>query len=121
MRSLKTVTEPTRPGMTFEAMLRGLRNRVRDEIGVSEDLATAIVAEWRIEAMKRGLIWFEDAYWSEAVLWIEEVFPPGLRSVTTFVAPRVPSKASARPPRQPARRRQLSPLRTRRRGGQSPP
>jgi hypothetical protein len=121
LRNYRGVMETSLPPLTFEGMLHALRNRVRDDIGVSEDLATAIVTEWRVEAMRRGLIWFEDAYWSEAVVWIEQLFPPGLRSVTTLAAPRVPSRASARPPHRRGRHRRPSRPGRRRRTGPLPP
>lgn len=104
LRQHQVVMDPTHPAPTFEAMLGDLRDRVRDEIDVSDDLATAIVAEWRGEALRRGLIWWEEAYWSEAVLWIEQWFPPGLGSVTVFTAQSEPTPAAtARRPRSSRR------------------
>lgn len=68
------------PRPDFEELLRTLRDRVRDEMNVSDDLAQAIVTEWRTEASRRNLRWSEDDYWAEAETWMEQWFPPGIRS-----------------------------------------
>jgi hypothetical protein len=52
----------------------GLRNRVRDELRVSEQFADLIINEWEQEAMTRGLAPFDRPYWSEGARWIASRF-----------------------------------------------
>jgi hypothetical protein len=52
----------------------GLRNRVRDELRVSEQFADLIVDEWEREAMGRGLVPLDMPYWSEGARWIASRF-----------------------------------------------
>ena len=68
----------------WEAMLLRLRDQLRDQMEVSDELATAIVDLWTTVATDRGLIWWEAAYWYEAARWIELMFPPGLAHADEF-------------------------------------
>jgi hypothetical protein len=48
----------------------GLRNRIRDDLRVSDRLADLIVAEWEEEAMSRGLAPMDGVYWSAGAQWV---------------------------------------------------
>jgi hypothetical protein len=63
----------------YEAQRTGLRNRVRDEWHMSEELADAIVDQWDLQAASRALGRRDPRYWDEAAKWIEERFPRGRR------------------------------------------
>lgn len=52
----------------------GLRNRIRDELRVSELFADMIVDEWEAEAMSRGLAPLDEPYWSEGARWVASRF-----------------------------------------------
>jgi hypothetical protein len=52
----------------------GLRNRIRDELRVSDEFADLIVDEWEHEAMNRGLAPVDQPYWSEGARWIAKRF-----------------------------------------------
>jgi hypothetical protein len=91
--------EELAPEPTLEAMLADLRRRVHVELRISEELASAIVSEWQAEAMRRGLIWWEEAYWWEAGVWIEQWFPPGLSSAATFTPQSDPIPEAGTAPR----------------------
>ena len=65
----------------YEAQRSGVRNRLRDGWLVSEELADAILAQWEIEAVRRGLERDDARYWDEADSWIQERFPRGVRAV----------------------------------------
>jgi hypothetical protein len=58
----------------YEAERLGLRNHLRDEWRVSQELADTIVDEWEVEATSRGLEPLDPRYSSEAVRWLDERF-----------------------------------------------
>jgi uncharacterized protein (DUF2336 family) len=63
------------PGHRMTIVRRtGLRNRIRDDLRVSDKLADLIVAEWEEEALRRGLAPLDRPYWSEAGRWITDRF-----------------------------------------------
>lgn len=49
----------------------GLRNRIRDEWHVCEELPDAMLAAWELEAPKAGLTPDDERSWSWAVEWID--------------------------------------------------
>ena len=57
-----------------DAKCTSLRNRIRDDLRVSESLADLIVDEWEAEATRRGLGRFDAPYWSEGARWIARRF-----------------------------------------------
>lgn len=67
------------PQRIFQAQRTGLRNRVRDDWHMSEELADAMLDEWDLQAASRGLSKRDPRYWDDAVRWIEERFPRGHR------------------------------------------
>jgi hypothetical protein len=59
----------------YEAERLGLRNRLRDEWRISQELADTIVDEREVEAANRRLEPLDPRYRSEAVRWIERAVP----------------------------------------------
>ena len=59
----------------YQAQRIGLRNHVRDDLHVSEELADAILEEWTLQATVRGLERSDPRYWDECFRWVEERFP----------------------------------------------
>jgi hypothetical protein len=56
----------------YEAKRTGLRNRIRDEWGVSEALGDAMLQTWEVQAQKAGLTPDDPRYWSDAVDWMDK-------------------------------------------------
>lgn len=57
------------PGVV-NIMRRGLRNRIRADLRVSDKLADLILEQWEEEATRRGLGPRDLPYWSEGARWI---------------------------------------------------
>jgi hypothetical protein len=56
----------------FIAHWTATRNRLRDDLGLPEDRATALVDSWLSEAENRGIRRDEPRYWTEAWAWLVE-------------------------------------------------
>jgi hypothetical protein len=63
------------PQRIYDAKRQLVRQRLRDEWQMSEELADAVVEEWHLEAGRRGLRRESRRYWTEAIRWVEERFP----------------------------------------------
>jgi hypothetical protein len=60
------------PQRIFIAKWTATRNRLRDEVHVREDRASALVDSWLSEAENRGIRRDDPRYWSEGWAWLVE-------------------------------------------------
>lgn len=58
-----------------EARRMGLRNRMRDDWGMPETAAGALLDAWEREAVARGLTRSDPAWWATGEAWMEEQRP----------------------------------------------